>query len=58
MFEIIGRYTTAKVFAEQVDETCIKQITEMCNHEAFTNPIAITTFKQLINECHFISRVS
>jgi len=41
MFEIKGKYTTAKVFIDSVEPSCVSQITDMVNHPAFTNPIAI-----------------
>jgi len=41
MFEIQGKYTTAKVFAEDVESSCISQIQAITNHCAFTNPISI-----------------
>lgn len=41
MFEIPGKYTTAKVMIDNVDEATYAQITQFVNHPAFTNPIAI-----------------
>jgi RNA-splicing ligase RtcB len=41
MFDIIGKYTTAKVMIDDVEESCISQIYSFVNHRAFTNPIAI-----------------
>lgn len=41
MFEITGKYTTAKVMIDDVEETAISQIYNFVNHPAFTNPIAI-----------------
>lgn len=41
MFQINGKYTTANVTIDNVEESCIAQITQMTNHPAFTNPIAI-----------------
>lgn len=38
MFEIEGKYAMATVFAEEVEESCIAQITKMTNHPAFTVP--------------------
>jgi len=35
MFEIDGKYSSAKVFADQVDPGCVSQITAMTNHPAF-----------------------
>lgn len=41
MFEISGKYTTAKVMIDDVEETCVSQITQFVNHPVFTNPVAI-----------------
>lgn len=41
MFEIKGKYSTAKVMIDDVEELCVSQITNFLNHPAFTNPIAI-----------------
>jgi len=41
MFEIKGKYTTAKVMIDDVEPTCTAQIYGFVNHPAFTNPIAI-----------------
>jgi RNA-splicing ligase RtcB len=41
MFTIEGKYTTATVYADQVEASCIAQITGMVNHPAFTGPVAI-----------------
>lgn len=41
MFEIVGKYTTAKVMIDDVEESCASQIHGFVNHPAFTNPIAI-----------------
>ncbi len=41
MFEIKGKYTTAKVMIDVLEASCIAQIQEMCNNSAFTNPISI-----------------
>jgi len=41
MFEIKGKYTTAKVMIDNVEESCISQITSFVNHPAFTNPVSI-----------------
>jgi RNA-splicing ligase RtcB len=46
MFETTGKYTTAKIMIDQVDENCIGQIIQMINHEAFTNPVSI------MPDCH------
>ena len=41
MLEIKGKYTTAKVMIDDVEEACLRQIYTMTNNPAFTNPIAI-----------------
>lgn len=41
MFEIKGKYTTAKVMIDDVEQSCVAQITNMVNHPAFINPISI-----------------
>ena len=41
MFEVTGKYTTAKVMIDDVEESCVAQINHFVNHPAFTNPIAI-----------------
>lgn len=41
MFEIKGKYTTAKVMIDNIDETTMSQIVSMTNHPASTNPISI-----------------
>lgn len=41
MIEISGKYTNAKIMIDQIDQTTMAQITQMINHPAFTNPIAI-----------------
>lgn len=41
MFEIKGKYTSALVTIDVLEEECVAQITKMTNHPAFTNPIAI-----------------
>ena len=41
MFEITGKYTSAKVMIDDVEESCVGQITQFVNHPAFTNPVAI-----------------
>lgn len=46
MFEIKGNYTTAKVMIDNVEESCIAQITQFVNHPAFTNPVVI------MPDCH------
>lgn len=46
MLNIKGKYTEATIMIDNVEESCIKQIQDMCNHEAFTNPITI------MPDCH------
>jgi len=46
MIEYQGKYTTAKIMIDQVEESCMTQIVHMTNHEAFTNPISI------MPDCH------
>jgi len=41
MIEVKGKYTTAKIMIDNVEESCIKQIYEFINHQAFTNSVAI-----------------
>jgi len=41
MLEFPGKYTTAKVFIDNIDDATIAQIINFVNHEAFTKPVAI-----------------
>jgi tRNA-splicing ligase RtcB len=41
MFEIKGKYTTARVMIDDVEQECVSQINTFVNHPAFTNQIAI-----------------
>ncbi len=41
MFEIIGKYTTALVTIDDVEQECVDQIYRMVNNPAFTNKIVI-----------------
>jgi RNA-splicing ligase RtcB len=41
MFEVEGKYSTAKVFIDNIEPECLSQIVGFINHPAFTNPIAI-----------------
>jgi tRNA-splicing ligase RtcB len=41
MYEIKGKYTTAKIMIDDVEESCISQIVAMVNHPSFTQPISI-----------------
>lgn len=36
-----GKYTTAKIMIDSVDESCLSQINEFISHPAFTNPVAV-----------------
>jgi tRNA-splicing ligase RtcB len=38
---ISGKYSTAEIKTTNVDETCINQVQEIVDHEAFTNPIKV-----------------
>lgn len=33
MIELKGKYNTAKVFTDNIEETAVKQIIELCNQE-------------------------
>lgn len=46
MFEIPGKYTSATVMVDSVDQETMKQITAMVNHPAFTGPVRI------MPDCH------
>ncbi len=41
MMTIKGEYTTARVYATEIEEECIQQIKQLVNHPAFNQPIAI-----------------
>ncbi len=41
MFPITGKYTTADVMIDTVEESCIAQINHFVNHPSFTNHVAI-----------------
>ncbi|NLG18770.1 MAG: RtcB family protein [Fibrobacter sp.] len=41
MLKINGKYTTAKVMTELLEESCLAQIHHFVNHQSFTNPVAI-----------------
>jgi RNA-splicing ligase RtcB len=41
MLILKGKYTTAKIMIDSVDESCLNQINDFINHSAFTNPVAI-----------------
>ncbi|MFA5152336.1 MAG: RtcB family protein [Clostridia bacterium] len=46
MITMNGKYTTAKVMIDDVEESCIAQITKFINNPAFTAPVAI------MPDCH------
>lgn len=46
MIEVPGKYTTAKIMIDQLDELCMSQIVEMINHKVFTNQVRI------MPDCH------
>jgi len=46
MLEMKGKYTTAKIMIDQIEQTCIDQIQGFLDHPAFTNPVAI------MSDCH------
>ena len=37
MFEIRGKYSTAKVFADKIDEDSVRQIYDLCNQQFTEN---------------------
>jgi len=41
MIEYKGKYTTAKVFVNEIEKSCSSQIIQFINHPAFTNPVRI-----------------
>ncbi len=41
MFTIDGKHTSAKIWIDDVEPTCVSQITQFVNHPAFTNPVSI-----------------
>jgi RNA-splicing ligase RtcB len=41
MFELEGKFSKAKVFAEECEEGCIGQIQKMLSHPAFTNDVKV-----------------
>ena len=41
MFEIRGKFTSAKVMIDQLEPSCVAQVTSFVNHPAFTNSVAI-----------------
>ena len=47
MLEYTGKYGTAKVMIDFIDEATVSQIYEFLNHKAFTNPVAV------MPDCHY-----
>lgn len=41
MFTLQGKYTTAKIFINDVEDECVRQIHSLINHEAFTEQVCI-----------------
>ena len=41
MITLPGKYTTAKIMIDNIEQTCMSQIIQFINHPAFTNPVAI-----------------
>ena len=41
MIELNGKYTSAKIMIDAIEESCMAQIVHFVNHPAFTNPVAI-----------------
>ena len=41
MLEIKGKYTTAKIMIDDVEETALAQVYNLCSHPAFTEPIVM-----------------
>lgn len=41
MISVKGKYTTAKIMIDSVEESCMSQIHGFINHSAFTNPVVI-----------------
>ena len=46
MIEVNGKYTTAKIMIDEVEETCMSQVVQFVNHPVFTGPVA------LMPDCH------
>jgi tRNA-splicing ligase RtcB len=46
MITVNGKYTSANIMIDSVEESCMSQIVSFTNHPAFTNPIVIQT------DCH------
>lgn len=41
MFEIQGKYTSAKIMIDEIESLCLSQIYNMINNPVFTNPVVI-----------------
>jgi len=41
MIELLGKYTCAKVFVDNIEPGCLAQIIQMINHPAFEYPVRI-----------------
>ncbi|MBN2893244.1 MAG: RtcB family protein [Bacteroidales bacterium] len=41
MIELKGKYSEAKIFIDEVDETTYSQIVQIVNHPTFTNPVRV-----------------
>ena len=47
MYEIKGKYTTALITTNDIEEKCVGQITQLINHPSFNNKVAI------MPDCHY-----
>lgn len=41
MFTLQGKHTTAKIFINDIEDECVRQINSLINHEAFTEQVCI-----------------
>lgn len=41
MITVKGKYTTARIMTDEVEQSCMAQIHTFINHSAFTKPVAI-----------------
>ena len=46
MIHLSGKYTTAEIMIDNIDENCRAQIIQMINNQTFTNPVKI------MPDCH------
>jgi len=46
MYEVQGKYTTALITTNDIESTCVGQITQLINHPSFSNKVAI------MPDCH------